>query len=93
MARVPSVKATLNGATSVRNVWKSNPDFKMGSISKAPKPRVTAAPAQVMGSKSSASWPALTFCSQTTPINMELKSWLPRILYQREESEGAFRGS
>src|SRR6266704_3171977 len=38
----PSVKATLNGATSVRNVWKSNPDFKMGSISKAPKPRVTA---------------------------------------------------
>jgi len=33
MARVPSVKATLKGATSVRTVWESNRDFKMGRIS------------------------------------------------------------
>ena len=33
MARVPSVKATLKGATGVRTVWESNRDFKMGGIS------------------------------------------------------------
>jgi len=33
MAKLPNVKATLKGATSVRTVWESNPDFKMGSIS------------------------------------------------------------
>ena len=33
MSKIPSVNATLKDAGSVRTVWESTPDFKMGEFS------------------------------------------------------------
>src|SRR2546425_9504007 len=45
-----------------------------------------------MDNKSSASWPALTFCSRTTPIDMESKIVAATNTHQRERGRGAAAG-